>query len=178
MGFMDHWCLWIWGILMSARSLVLVSGSPAFEFQCSKVIRQGDPLSPFLFLTVMEALSCMIVKVCEVGLMTGLQLPNGGPTVSHLLYEDDVMIIGEWSEQNIRNVARILKCFRLSSGLQINFHKSSLYGGEVDGEEVNHMAEVLRCKPSSFPCKYLGIKVGVNMNRISNWDLIIRVFKE
>ncbi|KAJ0920733.1 putative RNA-directed DNA polymerase [Helianthus annuus] len=62
MGFPDLWCKWIKGILASARSSVLVNGSPTFEFNCSKGVRQGDPLSPFLFLLVMEALSNMLSK--------------------------------------------------------------------------------------------------------------------
>ncbi|XP_022038852.1 uncharacterized protein LOC110941517 [Helianthus annuus] len=57
MGFPNKWCLLVKGILESARSAVLVNGSPTFEFQCQKGIRQGDPLSPFLFLIVKEAFS-------------------------------------------------------------------------------------------------------------------------
>ena len=57
MGFPTKWCEWVFGVLASARSSILVNGAPTFEFQCSKGMRQGDPLSPFLFIIVMEALS-------------------------------------------------------------------------------------------------------------------------
>ncbi|XP_076912829.1 uncharacterized protein LOC143571228 [Bidens hawaiensis] len=67
MGFPNHWCLWVKEILDSARSAVLVNGSPTFEFKCEKGLRQGDPLSPFLFLIVMETLSWMLSKAREIG---------------------------------------------------------------------------------------------------------------
>ena len=67
MGFPSKWCLWVRGILKSAVSAVLVNGSPTFEFQCKKGLRQGDPLSPILFLIVMEVLSKMVDQACNVG---------------------------------------------------------------------------------------------------------------
>ena len=60
MKFPEIWCRWIYGVLSSARSSVLVNGSPMFEFGFVKGLRQGDPLSPFLFIIVMEAFSSVI----------------------------------------------------------------------------------------------------------------------
>ncbi|XP_076888771.1 secreted RxLR effector protein 78-like [Bidens hawaiensis] len=102
MGFPDKWCKWILRILSSARSSVLVNGSPTFEFQCFKGLRQGDPISPFLFIIVMEAFSCMFRRAAEAGIFKGIQTPNGGPILSHLLYADDAMIMGEWSLANLK----------------------------------------------------------------------------
>ncbi|KAJ0837378.1 putative RNA-directed DNA polymerase [Helianthus annuus] len=58
MGFPPLCCKWIKGIIGAARSTILVNGAPTFEFNCTKGIRQGDSLSPFLFLIFMEDLSC------------------------------------------------------------------------------------------------------------------------
>ncbi|XP_021986636.1 uncharacterized mitochondrial protein AtMg01250-like [Helianthus annuus] len=116
------------GILSSARSSVLVNRSPTFEFQCGKGIRQGDPISPFLFIVTMEALSCMFDKACEAGVIDGICLPNYGPLLSHVLYADDAIILGEWSKGNVKNVVRILRSFYVCSGLRINLGKSNLYG--------------------------------------------------
>ncbi|XP_035845686.1 secreted RxLR effector protein 78-like [Helianthus annuus] len=71
MGFGDRWCSWLWGVLSSARAAVLVNGSPTLEFKCGKGMRQGDPISPFLFVAVMEALSRLIEKAKEVGAFSG-----------------------------------------------------------------------------------------------------------
>ncbi|XP_035837072.1 uncharacterized protein LOC118484992 [Helianthus annuus] len=118
MGFSDLWCKWIKGILASARSAVLVNGSPTFEFNCYKGVRQGDPLSPFLFLLVMEALSSILGKARTEGLFKG-----------------------EWDRDAVKNVARCLRIFYLCSGLKINLKKSNIYGLGVDNEAVSDMAK-------------------------------------
>ncbi|KAJ0910951.1 putative RNA-directed DNA polymerase [Helianthus annuus] len=177
MGFPSKWCLWIKGILQSARSAVLVNGSPTFDFQCHKGIRQGDPLSPFLFLFVMEAFSCIVSKACELGELKDLRAFDGGYAISHLLYADDALILGEWSRENIENTARLLRVFYICSGLKINLKKSSLFGiGDV-GEEVAIMARTLGCRVGEFPFDYLGIKVGANMNKCCHWDSVIETIK-
>ncbi|XP_021995585.1 uncharacterized protein LOC110892744 [Helianthus annuus] len=79
LGFPARWCLWVEGILASARSSVLVNGAPTFEFDYKKGIRQGDPLSPFLFVIVMEALSSIFKKASDIRAFDSIRLPNGGP---------------------------------------------------------------------------------------------------
>ncbi|XP_022026490.1 uncharacterized protein LOC110927176 [Helianthus annuus] len=109
MGFSSRWCAWIRGIISSARASVLVNGAPTFEFKCCKGMRQGDPVSPFLFVIVMEALSFLNSRACDLGIFKGVVLPNDGPSVSHLFFADDAIILGEWDKENIMNVVRILR---------------------------------------------------------------------
>ncbi|XP_022004091.1 uncharacterized protein LOC110901585 [Helianthus annuus] len=141
-------------------------------------MRQGDPISPFLFVIVVEALSCMIRKACDLGLLKGVTLPNDGPNVSHLFYADDAIIMGEWSKENILNVVRILKCFYACSGLHINFVKSNLFGLGLNMGEVDVMAEVVGCRAAALPFKYLGLTIGANMNLISNWRPVFDIFEK
>ncbi|KAL9999607.1 putative RNA-directed DNA polymerase [Helianthus debilis subsp. tardiflorus] len=177
MGFSPVWCDWIRGILMASRASVLVNGSPTFEFGCQKGIRQGDPLSPFLFIILMEAFSGMLKQACVLGAFHGIKLPNNGPLLSHLLYADDAMILGEWTSVNFINLKRILRIFYMCSGLKINLHKSVLYGVRVEDVEVNMQAVGMGCKPGAIPFSYLGIKVGANMNRVANWEPVVSKFK-
>ncbi|KAM0044310.1 putative RNA-directed DNA polymerase [Helianthus debilis subsp. tardiflorus] len=175
MGFPGRWCSWIKGILESARSSVLVNGSPTFEFQCHKGLRQGDPISPFLFLMVMEVLSCLVDKAGILNIFSGFQVPNG-PCVSYLLFADDAIILGEWSSENIINVVRILRVFYICSGLKININKSNLYAIGVNSVAVSNMAGIVGCQAGSFPFNYLGLAIGANMNRIANWKPVYDVF--
>ncbi|XP_021980432.1 uncharacterized protein LOC110876573 [Helianthus annuus] len=125
----------------------------------------------------MEAFSCIVSKACDSGRLKGVKLPNGGPVISHLLYADDALNIGEWEEENIISVARILGVFYACSGLNINILKSNLLGVGVEEGEISRMASVVGCKKGDFPFSYLGIPLGANMNRVNNWDPIVKIFK-
>ncbi|MFS7958360.1 putative RNA-directed DNA polymerase [Helianthus anomalus] len=177
LGFPQRWCLWIYGILSSARSAVLVNGSPTFEFGCSKGMRQGDPISPFLFIIVMEAFTSMIRRASRVGALRGIVLPNNGPVLTHLLYADDCVLMGEWARNNVKNVVLLLRCFYLCSGLKINMSKSSIFGIGVENGDVEAMASILKCKVGETPFAHLGIMVGAKMSRVVNWKFVFDLFE-
>lgn len=100
MRFPLRWRKWVAAILKASRASVLVNGSPTPEFQCFRGLRQGDPLSPFLFIIAMEGLSGMMKRAVDKGVYSGLKCGMEGPILSHFLYADDVIFIGEWSDQN------------------------------------------------------------------------------
>ncbi|KAJ0917796.1 putative RNA-directed DNA polymerase [Helianthus annuus] len=177
MNFPVLWRGWIMATLVSSRASVLVNGSPTMEFECTRGLRQGDPLSPFLFVIAMEALSGIMKKAVSEGIFKGLRCTSNGPILSHLMYADDVVFLGEWSRENALNLRRILRCFHLVSGLKVNLSKCSVYGVGVNDIGVNLMAHDLGCIKGSFPFKHLGLVVGSNMNLIRNWKPVIDVFK-
>ncbi|XP_022019516.1 uncharacterized protein LOC110919556 [Helianthus annuus] len=125
----------------------------------------------------MEAFASMINKAVSLKILKGVKLPNGGFDISHLLYADDALMMGSWSLENVRTVTRLLRVFNVCSGLKINLLKSNLFGLGVSNAEVEGMSEVLGCKTGTVPFVYLGIKVGANMNKVSNWDSVIEVVK-
>ncbi|GKF05469.1 RNA-directed DNA polymerase, eukaryota, partial [Tanacetum coccineum] len=73
-GFGDTWRSWISGLLNSAKGSVLINGSPTPKFQFHKGLKQRDPVSPFLFILVMESLHRSFSRVMEVGLFKALPL--------------------------------------------------------------------------------------------------------
>ncbi|XP_035845805.1 uncharacterized protein LOC118492120 [Helianthus annuus] len=117
----------------------------------------------------MEALSFMIEKERSEGIFSGIQTPLNGPMVSHLFYANDVIILGDWSNSNIANMVRILQVFHICSVLKINIANSNLYAIGVSNGQIKNMAEVIGCQADEFPFRYLGLIVGANMNRVSNW---------
>ncbi|KAJ0597676.1 putative RNA-directed DNA polymerase [Helianthus annuus] len=117
-------------------------------------------------------------KACTEGIFQGLTISSNGPPLSHFLYADDVIFMGEWLYQNVVNLKRLLRCFYLTTGLRVNLKKSSLYGVGVEDTHVQIMANVMGCVRGVFPFKYLGLQVGANMNLVKNWDPVVEIFKK
>ncbi|GJU07833.1 RNA-directed DNA polymerase, eukaryota, reverse transcriptase zinc-binding domain protein [Tanacetum coccineum] len=160
LGFGHKWRSWIYGCLHNARSLVLVNGSPTIEFEVFRGLRQRDPLSHFLFILAMEGLHLLTCKAQETSLFKGASVGHGNMIISHLIYADDVIFIGEWSWQNAHNLLCMLRCFYLISGPKINVNKSNIFGVLVSDERVSNMANSIGCGAGIFPMNYLGVPVG------------------
>ncbi|GKD67210.1 RNA-directed DNA polymerase, eukaryota, partial [Tanacetum coccineum] len=123
-GLENKWRGWIRGCLNSSKASVLVNGSPTIEFSFHKRLRQGDPLSPFLFILVMESLQVSFQKLIDRGLFVpALVGKETSIPISHLFYAEDAMFI-------------------------VNVHKSSLYGVGVHNTYVQLMAGSFGCKDS------------------------------
>ncbi|XP_071704231.1 uncharacterized protein [Rutidosis leptorrhynchoides] len=176
MGFGDKWRGWILACLKSATISVLVNGSPTNEFSLERGVRQGDPLSPFLFIIAAEELNILAKKAIENGLFKGVEVGYDKVAVSHLQYADDTLFIGEWSRANICNLMKLLECFEKVSGLKVNYHKSSIFGLGVLRDEVVRMENRVSCNVGEFPFKYLKIPIGCNMNRVENWLPVVEKF--
>ncbi|XP_071741916.1 uncharacterized mitochondrial protein AtMg01250-like [Rutidosis leptorrhynchoides] len=132
MGFGNKWRSWIASCLKSASISVLVNGSPTREFKLGRNIRQGDPLSPFLFIIAAKGLNWLTKSVVANNLFHGVEIGKDKIPISHLQYADDTIFFGAWSLENIEKLMKLLKCFELSSSLKLNYNKSNLFGICVD----------------------------------------------
>ena len=174
-GFGPKWRSWIRGCLVSSMGSVLVNGCPTPEFKYYRGLRQGDPLSPFLFILAMESLHIAFSNAMRHNWFSGLQIGASNPVVlSHLFYADDAIFIGEWSDSNLSNIIDILRCFYLASGLKINLTKSKILGIGVSDAVVGNMAARIGCSVLKTPFPYLGVTVGGNMTRVAAWSDIIQ----
>ncbi|GKA17175.1 RNA-directed DNA polymerase, eukaryota [Tanacetum coccineum] len=171
-GFGVKWRGWIQGCLKHSKGSILINGSPTKEFTFSKGLKQGDPLSPFLFIIVMESLHIAFQRVVDAGLYSGLSL-SSTVQLSHLFYADDAMFVGQWSDENIGMLVNVLKWFFRASGLRINMAKSKIMGIHVNDGKVGNAAAKLGCLIMRSPFVYLGTKVGGNMARVSEWKEVI-----
>ncbi|GJU64345.1 RNA-directed DNA polymerase, eukaryota [Tanacetum coccineum] len=174
-GFGDKWRKWIQCCLHSSKGSIIINGSPTDEFQFGRGLKQGDPLSPFLFLLIMESLHISFQRVVDAGMFHGIDV-GGLVNLSHMFYADDAVFIGEWSESNITSLIHVLDCFHKVSGLKINMCKSKIMGIEVDNGKVSRAATKFGCLVLKAPFLYLGSYVGGDMNKIQSWkDIIDRI---
>ncbi|GKD64091.1 RNA-directed DNA polymerase, eukaryota, reverse transcriptase zinc-binding domain protein [Tanacetum coccineum] len=171
-GFGDTWHSWVSGCLNSAKESVLINRSPTSEFQFHKGLKQGEPLSSFLFILVMERLHRSFSRVIEAGLFKGISI-NNSLLISHLFYADDAVFVVEWNISNIKTIVNVLNCFFMASGLKINLHKSKLLGVGVSKAETDLAASIVGCSIFSPPFHYLGVKIGAYMSRIISWKEVI-----
>ncbi|GJU30386.1 putative RNA-directed DNA polymerase, eukaryota, reverse transcriptase zinc-binding domain protein [Tanacetum coccineum] len=176
LGFGLTWRAWIKACLVSSRTSILVNGSPTSEFSVKRGLRQGDPLSPLLFIIVMEGLHMSLKEACHSGLIHGIKIGSSNINLSHMFYADDVVITTEWNSLDMENIICILYVFYLVSRLKINIHKSNVYGVSVSDNEILSMANNTGCSPGAFPFVYLGLPIGTNMNLSINWKNLLDRF--
>ncbi|XP_026377979.1 uncharacterized protein LOC113272344 [Papaver somniferum] len=131
---------WILQILKPARISVLVNGSPEGFFSIDKGLRQGDPLSPLIFVLIEELLSRNITKLFREGKMTHMVNRKG-------------------NMKSLRNLVDLLGLYQRASGQTVSRQKSKLYYG---GGSLNRRATIsnfLGMPIVVFPDRYLGVKV-------------------
>ena len=177
-GFGDKWCKWIQVCLTSSRGSIIVNGSPTEEFQFGRGLKQGDLLSPFLFILIMESLHLSFQRIVDAGMFQGIKLGGGLVNLSHMFFADDAVFVGQWSETNIITLNHVLECFRKVSGLRINMSKSKILGVNVDSTLIHRAALKLGCLVLKIPFMYLGTIVGGNMSRIECWDAVVEKVKK
>lgn len=127
----------------------MINGNPRGRFEASQGLRQGDPLSPFLF-----------TLVVDVGVVEGVKIGREEVCVSHLQFADDTLFLLEANNENLRNLNCILKFFTGCSGLKINMGKSTIAGTNVGGTMVGDLALEWGCEVAEWPLKYLGYAIG------------------
>ncbi|MCI04724.1 LINE-1 reverse transcriptase like [Trifolium medium] len=163
--------------IFESSMLVLVNGSPTEEFKVYKGLRQGDPLSPFIFLIVAEGLAGMVRRAVEIGQFKGYKI-NDSLHLQLLQFADDTILMGEGSWDNLWTFKTVLRGFELVSGLKINFSKSKLYGLNVDDRFLVAGSSFLSCQSDVIPFKFLGIPVGANPRRAETWRPVVEAMSK
>ena len=157
---------------------IIINGSPSKPFQVERGLRQGDPLSPFLFVLVTEVLNQLISKVEDCGLIDGIQIGKHRVNILHLQFANDTILFCLSRYETIVSYRRILDCFGVMSGLRINYDKSALIPIHCDEVWVEQMKDILGCTVLSLPIRYLGILLGANSNRVETWQPVIHSIKK
>ena len=180
MGFGSRWLSWMKWCISTASFSILINGTPAGFFQSSRGLRQGDPLSPYLFVIGMEALSCLINRAVDGNYLFGIQVANRRGedlSISHLLYADDTLIFCEDDIEQLKFLSWILMWFEAMSGLKINLSKSEI----IPIGPVNNLVELaseLGCNIGSLPTSYLGLPLGAKHKALGVWDPIEERFRK
>lgn len=122
---------------------------------------------------MVEALNQIIEKATSLNLWSDIGFPQSDVKITYLQYADDTLIFCEANIDSLMNIKRMLVLFQLASGLQVNFHKSSLIGINTSSEWLTKAATSLLGKTSIIPFTCLGLPIVGKASRAQLLDPII-----
>ena len=162
-GFGEQWIDRVWRLVSNIWISVLVNGASVGFFKSTRGIRQGDPLSPGLFIIGAEVMSRSLNKLLENREFKCFLVPKGCPKITHLSYTDDVLVFSGACSSSLRCVIQTIGGYEAISGQKINVQKCGFLAH--DKLPSYCMARVRRATgsagngfwPQIFSCAILGL---------------------
>jgi hypothetical protein len=139
---------------------VLINGQPSSSFSPQRGLRQGDPLSPYLFVLCADVLSGLIHKEVAAKNLHGIKIARTAPQISHLFFADDSLLLARANQSEARNILKILEKYQQASGQVVNLDKSEAsFSRNVPNEDTNAICELMNVKAVEAQSRYLGFLV-------------------
>lgn len=142
-GFGDRWCGWINLLLQSSSTMILLNGVPGNTINCKRGLRQGDPLSPLLFILCVDVLYNMMQRAVDSNAISAVGLEN--LKVHTLQFADDTLMFFDGSLRTAAAIKLILEGFSESSGLNINYNKSALIPINLPPDQAALLSSFFGC---------------------------------
>jgi hypothetical protein len=166
LGFSSNWIQLIEQCLSTVSFSVLLNGSPFGKFSASRGLRQGDPLSPFLFLLGSEVLSRLILKEELAGNIHGIKISRNSPPVAHLLFADDLMVFSKGNSSEAACILNCLEKFSAWSGQKVNLEKSSMFLSKNCSPSTSAaIRSILNLRNIPAKAKHLGLPLFFHRNK-------------
>ena len=173
MGFNLKWIGWIMECIKSVSYSILVNGEPKGHIVPTRGIRQGDPLSPYLFLLCSEGLNGLIQHAVDNKHIEGVSLCKNGPKISHLLFADDSLLFCRARMGDVEKIQEILGKYERASGQKINSEKTTLFfnnnASNATKEELKNLLGVAEIKEYE---RYLGLPTMVGRKKKESLNFI------
>lgn len=172
-GFNKTWLNLIFECISSPKIYVIVNGSLEGYFDISRGLRQGDPISPFLFIIMAEALGRTIQIAQDLGKISGVKITSNLPSVTHQQFADNTLLFGESSLQEARNFNLILEWYSRASEQVVNKEKSNLYFFNTNSNRERAITNMLGFNRGSLSRKYLGLPLEKGIRSSNLWGYVL-----
>lgn len=126
MEFNQKWIKWIMNCVTSVSYRILINGTHGNQITPIRGLRQGDPISPYLFLICMQGLSSNLRKMEIKRDIESIKIKGNSPTITHLLFVNDCYIFTKRKAKCAKNIKNFLKGFSKASRQTINCEKSEI----------------------------------------------------
>jgi hypothetical protein len=126
MGFPTSLVKTIMKCVTSVSFSILINGQPSRDFLPQRSLRQGDPLSPYLFIICADVLSGLISQAQKSHLIHGVKIAPRAPEISHLFFADDSLLFCRATKEEVNVLASIIQTYERASGQLVNYNKSEM----------------------------------------------------
>ncbi|KAA3459024.1 reverse transcriptase [Gossypium australe] len=166
LGFHDDWTVLVMRCVCSVSYSVQLNGVDSDWITPSRGLRQGDPLSPYLFLICAEGFSALLEEAKKSGDMRGAKIGRGRLSINHLFFADDCILFGDATREGVQTVRKIICEYESNAGQRVNYDKSLIYfGANVQDEMKEEITRLLGVRIASSPEKYLGLPMMVGRRK-------------
>ena len=156
--FHETFITWLMECVSSVSYSFLINGGLQGRVQPSRGLRQGDPLSPYLFILCMEVLSGLYDNALRDGTMPGVKVGRHCPPINHLLFADDTMFFGKSNATSYETLLAIINKYESVSGQRINKVKSAVtFSSKTNAEAKARVKCKLEINNKGGIGKYLGL---------------------
>lgn len=158
MGFSEKVIQLFMACMSSVNYQINHAGRTFGHINPSRGLRQGDPLSSYLFLICIEGFTSLIHEYERRNLIQGIKVARGAPPISHMFFSDDCYIFCKASVDNSNRVLEMLQIFEKASGQQINAEKSTVFFSRNTSFYLKQeLSQHLNIKEASDNTLYLGL---------------------
>lgn len=169
-GFSARWTDWITAILKTSSSTVLLNGCPGPKIKHHRGLRQGDPLSPYLFILAMDVLNRIFEIATEEGFLSPLKGRQAKLRLS--LYADDAVVFTNPARSDINCIMQIMEAFGDATGLRMNVSKSTVATIRCTGIDMDEVLRDFSGARVNFPLQYLGLPLTLGRVRLVHLQYI------
>ncbi|XP_024015914.1 uncharacterized protein LOC112089169 [Eutrema salsugineum] len=174
LGFHPKWVQWINQCVSTVSYSYLINDMAKGLVIPSRGIRQGDPLSPYLFILCGEVLSSLCNQAQEKGHLQGIRVARTSPRINHLLFADDTMFFSKTNDRCCSTLSNILQQYELVSGQKINVEKSSItFSAKTSSETKERVKAKLGISKEGGQGKYLGLPEYFGRRKKDMFTLIV-----